>query len=63
MEFVIQLIHKQGKTMKADPLSRRLDFDTGQNDNKQVIVLPSHLFTTISALSSTDLSSWENQLL
>ena len=63
MEFIITLIHKPGKTMKVDPLSRHLDFNTGQNDNKQVIVLPSHLFATISMLSSTKLSSWEDCLL
>ena len=63
MEFVITLVHKPGKTMKAGPLSLRPDFDTGQNDNKQVIVLPSHLFATISTLSSANLSSWEDCLL
>jgi RNase H-like domain found in reverse transcriptase len=54
MEFVIQLIHKPGKIMKVDPLSRQPDFDTGQNDNKQVIVLPSQLFTKISNLTIVD---------
>ena len=63
MEFVITLVHKPGKTMKADLLSQQPDFDTGQNNNKQVIVLPSHLLATISALSITDLSSWEDCLL
>jgi Integrase zinc binding domain len=63
MEFVITLVHKPGKTMKADLLSHRPDFNTGQNNNKQVIVLPSHLFAAISVLSSTDLSLWEDCLL
>jgi Integrase zinc binding domain len=63
MEFVITLVHKPGKTMKADPLSRQPDFDTGQNDNKQVIVLPSQLFATILALTSPDLLTWEAHLM
>ena len=63
MEFIIQLIHKPGKTMKANPLSCRPDFDTGQNDNKQVIVLPSQLFAKISNLTITDWSPWEECLL
>jgi RNase H-like domain found in reverse transcriptase len=63
MEFNITLIHKPGKTMKADPLSHRLDFDTGENDNKQVVVLPSQLFATISNLTMTDLSTLEECLL
>ena len=63
MEFNLTLIHKPGKTMKADPLSRRPDFDTGQGDNKQVIVLLSQLFTTISNLTTTDLSTLEDRLL
>jgi Integrase zinc binding domain len=63
IEFVIQLIHKPGKTMKADPLSRHPDFDTGQNDNKQVIVLPSQLFAKISNLTIVDRSPLEERLL
>jgi Integrase zinc binding domain len=63
MEFIITLIHKPGKTMKADPLSHRSDFDTSQNDNKQVIVLPSQLFAKLLALAFSDLSPWEECLL
>jgi Integrase zinc binding domain len=63
MEFNITLIHKPGKTMKADPLSRRPDFNTRENDNKQIIVLPSQLFATISSLITMDLSTLEECLL
>jgi RNase H-like domain found in reverse transcriptase len=63
MEFVIQLIHKPRKTMKADPLSRHPDFDTGQNDNKQVIVLLSQLFVKISNLTIAPRSPLEERLL
>ena len=63
MEFVIQLIHKPGKTMKANPLSRRPDFDTGQNDNKQVIVLLSQLFVKISNLTIAPRLLLEERLL
>jgi Integrase zinc binding domain len=63
MEFNITLIHKPGKTMKVDPLSRRPDFDTGENDNKQVVVLPSQLFATISNLTIAELSNLEDRLL
>ena len=49
--------------MKADPLSHHPDFDMGQNDNKQVIVLPSQLFVKISNLTIAPRSPLEERLL
>jgi RNase H-like domain found in reverse transcriptase/Integrase zinc binding domain/Reverse transcriptase (RNA-dependent DNA polymerase) len=62
-EFNLSLIHKPGKSMRADPLSRRPDFDTGALDNKDVIVLPSELFASVATLSLAPLDPWEDKLL
>jgi RNase H-like domain found in reverse transcriptase/Integrase zinc binding domain len=43
-EFNLQIVHKPGKTNKADLLSRHPDFDQGKNDNEEVLVLPPELF-------------------
>ena len=44
-DYNMVLKHKLGKENKiADALSRRPDYDTGENDNKGVIVLPETLF-------------------
>jgi Integrase zinc binding domain len=49
--------------MRADPFSHRPDFDTGALDNKNVVVLPSQLFTNVAALSLPPLDPWERRLL
>jgi hypothetical protein len=43
-DYNLQLVHKPGVTNKVDLLSRRPDFDQGKADNKEVLVLPPHLF-------------------
>jgi RNase H-like domain found in reverse transcriptase/Integrase zinc binding domain/Chromo (CHRromatin Organisation MOdifier) domain len=43
-EFNLQIIHKPGKTNKADLLSQWPNFDQGKNDNEEVLVLPPELF-------------------
>jgi hypothetical protein len=43
-DYNLQLVHKPGITNKADLLSRWPDFDQGKADNKEVLVLPPHLF-------------------
>jgi hypothetical protein len=46
MEYNFQLVHLLGKKNgRADALSRRLDHDTGEEDNQQLVVLPPRLFT------------------
>jgi len=43
-DYWFRLHHKPGALNKADPLSCRPNFATGDNDNDDVTVLPPHLF-------------------
>ena len=44
-EFPIKLKHISGKSNRwANALSRRADYNQGEDDNKNIIVLPEHLF-------------------
>ena len=44
-EYDIEIHHIKGTSNgRADALSRRPDYDQGENDNKDVVVLPDHLF-------------------
>jgi hypothetical protein len=46
MEYNFELVHISGKKNRhADALSRCLDHDTGDNDNKQLVVLPPRFFS------------------
>ena len=45
MEYQLELIHIPGKTNScADMLSRHPDYDQGDEDNKEVMVLPESMF-------------------
>ena len=45
MEYQLELIHIPGKTnSRADMLSRCPDYDQGNEDNKEVVVLPESMF-------------------
>src|SRR6266568_3693632 len=47
--FDFTLVHKPGRTMgKADSLSRRPDFERGENDNENVILIEPHHLQRIS---------------
>jgi hypothetical protein len=47
-EYDFTLYHFPGKqNVQADTLSRRPDYDEGENDNKNVTILPEHLFHTL----------------
>jgi RNase H-like domain found in reverse transcriptase len=63
MEYNLTLIHKPGKTMKADLLSRCPDYDDGKGDNKQVLVLSSTLFLNHICLCLADITGWDGQLV
>jgi hypothetical protein len=52
-EYNLQLVHKPGVTNKADLLSRQLDYDQGKTDNKEVLVLPPHLFVNAAEVQNT----------
>jgi hypothetical protein len=43
-DFNFELEYLPGKQNKADPLSRRPDYDKGAEDNKDTIALPDSLF-------------------
>ena len=42
-EFPLELKHIAGKKNRADPLSRRPDYDDGSGDNEGVVALPESL--------------------
>src|SRR5258708_35945528 len=48
MEYDFQLVHISGKkNRRADTLSRRPDYNQGDNDNKNLVVLPPQFFSKI----------------
>ncbi len=50
MDYDFQLVHISGKRNgHADALSRRSDYDQGENDNKQLVVLPPKFFSQVLA--------------
>jgi hypothetical protein len=53
-EFPLELKHIAGRKNRADPLSRRLDYDDGSKDNEDVAALPDHLFIKIIKTSGFD---------
>jgi hypothetical protein len=46
-EFPLELKHIDGQKNRADPLSRRPDYDNGSKDNEDMVMLPDHLFIRI----------------
>jgi hypothetical protein len=58
-EYDIEIHHIKGKANgRADALSRRPDYDNGENNNRDVTVLPNHIFVRAADISvaSTDQS-------
>jgi len=51
VEFPLELKHITGKKNRADPLSRRPDYNDGSKDNEEVVALPESLF--IKAIETT----------
>ena len=54
VDYNFTLVQVLGTTNKADALSRCPDFNDGSTDNSDITVLPPHLFTWESTLSSLD---------
>src|SRR6201996_3967708 len=55
MEYDFELAHISGKKNgRADTLSRRPDYDQGDNDNKGLVVLPPKFFTKTYAAIMMD---------
>src|ERR1700727_1295409 len=47
-DYNFRILHRKGSlNKKADLLSRRVDHEQGEDDNKNVIGLPNHLFAAI----------------
>jgi hypothetical protein len=53
-DYNYKLSHFPGMANKADPLSRRPDLHSGNDDNAGVLVLPPSLFANAATLSSLD---------
>ncbi len=50
MDYDFQLVHISGKKNgRMDALSRRPDYDQGEDDNKQLVVLPPKFFSQVLA--------------
>ena len=44
-EYNIEIHHIKGKAnRRADALSRQPDYNTGESDNHNIMVLPNHIF-------------------
>jgi hypothetical protein len=51
-EYDIEIHHIKGKSNgRTDALSRRPDYDNGENDNRDVTVLPNHIFVRAADIS------------
>ena len=54
-DYDIEIHHLKGKDNgQADALSRQPDYDQGEGDNKNVVVLPDHIFVQTAELSWVD---------
>jgi Integrase zinc binding domain/RNase H-like domain found in reverse transcriptase len=57
--FNMRIVHRPGKTNKADPLSRPPGVDQGEHDHDNILVLPPKLFVRLL----TEHQSLENEVL
>ena len=54
-DYDIEIHHLKGReNRRADALSRQPDYDQGGGDNKNVVVLPDHVFAKTAKLSWGD---------
>jgi hypothetical protein len=54
-------VHKPGAQNQADALSRCPDYNTGEKDNEDIVVLPEHLFTNAAEILSLEQQVHEAQ--
>ena len=63
-DYNLALKHKLGKENKiADALSQQPDYDTGENDNKGIVVLPEAMFIKSTMLKDPPPSSALNEAI
>ena len=63
-DYNLALKHKPGKENKiADALSRRPDYNTGEDDNKGIVVLPETMFIKSMTLRDPPPSSALNEAI
>jgi hypothetical protein len=60
-DYHIILKHKLGAMNRADRLSRRPDYDTGEQDNQDIVVLPEKLFALATELLFLEQELWKAQ--
>ena len=53
-EFPLELKHIAGKKNRADPLSRRPDYNNGLKDNEEVVALPESLLIKAIEVTGID---------
>ena len=53
-DFNIELQHLPGTKNRADPLSRRPNYDDGTGDNEQVTALPNEIFARVMETTALD---------
>jgi len=53
-EFPLELKHIAGKKNRADPLSRRPDYNNGLKDNEEVVALPESLLIKAIEMTGID---------
>jgi hypothetical protein len=53
-DYHFTLVHKLGPLNRVDGFSCRPDYDTGERDNEEVIVLPEHLFANATEILTLD---------
>ena len=64
MEYNFEIHHIKGTANgRADALSRRPDYDTGENDNQDVVVLPDALFIRTITTIHTDHEDQDENVL
>ena len=57
-KYDIEIHHIKGKANgRADALSRRPDYDTGENDNQSVTILPNRVFVRANEISAGEPTS------
>jgi len=73
-EFPLELKHIAGKKNRANPLSRRPDYNNGSKDNEEVVALPeslfikaiettgiNHIIAKVQELQASEMKKWEEE--